>query len=188
MKLDLEARVLLKHLSEEDKVEVEERKKAQTAEEEPHSKAFQHDGQYVEEHFIGRTLVRITLCKEMWCTYMLSQYSDFNNKSYKINKLKDKRVKHFKFRINFWQRYPGTSDLVYSREIPTGQAVGVAFENATSEERTVIEAAMVIRCAVHDGCNESQQLPWPPEDKDLCTQTILLPHVNSISFRPLFQE
>ncbi|GFN85668.1 hypothetical protein PoB_001217400 [Plakobranchus ocellatus] len=114
----------------------------------------------------------------MYCTCIQSHYPDFYNKNYIIYKLKDKLVKHFKFGINLWQhKYPRTSDLVYSHEIPTGQTVGVAFENAISEERTVIEAAMVIRHADLDRCKESQQLPWPPADKDQRTETKQLPEL-----------
>ncbi|GFN77235.1 hypothetical protein PoB_000374100 [Plakobranchus ocellatus] len=90
---------------------------------------------------------------------MQDHYPEFYNKNCNVYKLKDKLVKHFKLRISFWHRYPGTNDLVYSDGISTGQAVGVAFENATSEERSVTEAAMVIRRAVLDGYNESQWLP-----------------------------
>ncbi|GFO45654.1 hypothetical protein PoB_007215900 [Plakobranchus ocellatus] len=107
---------------------------------------------------------------------MQSHHADFYNKNYKIYKLRDKLVKHFKFIINFWQRYPTTSDLVHSHEIPTEQAVVMAFENATLAERTV-KAAMVIRRAVLDGCNDSQQLPRPPADKDLRTEIIQLPQL-----------
>ena len=44
---------------------------------------------------------------------------------------------------------------MYSDKIPTGQAVGVAFENTTFEEILVIEAVMVIRQAVINECKES---------------------------------
>ena len=46
----------------------------------------------------------------------------------------------FYTRISFWQRYEGTSDLVYSNEVPMGHAVGAAFENATTDEKTVIDS------------------------------------------------
>ena len=166
------------HCSEEDKIKAEERKKAQTAEEEAHFKAFQHVCQYVEECVIEKAhVVRITLLREMYCTYMQNYHPEFYNKNYKMCKLKNKLINHFKSRINFWQRYSGTSDLVYSDEIPKGQAVGVAFENATSEERLVIEAAMSIRRAVIDGFKESPKLPWPPTDKDLRSETLQIPQL-----------
>ena len=86
-----------KHCSEEEKTEAEARKKAQAAEEEAHSKAFQHVIQYVEEHVIGKAhVVRITFLKERYCTYMQSHHPEFYNKNYKMYKLKDKLVKHFK--------------------------------------------------------------------------------------------
>ena len=64
----------------------------------------------------------------------------------------------------------------------------MAFENATSQEKTVIEAAMVIRRAILDGYNESEQLPWPPSDKDLRTDTIQLPQLLSTFLSFLYSK
>ena len=90
---------------------------------------------------------------------MQNHHPNHYNKNYKTDKLKSKLIAFFDTRISFWQRYEGTSDLVYSNEVPMGHAVGAAFENATTDEKTVIEAAMVIRRAVIDGHKESELGP-----------------------------
>ena len=45
--------------------------------------------------------------------------------------------------------------------------MSAAFENATTDEKTVIEAAMVIRRAVIDAHKESKRLPWASATTDL---------------------
>ena len=46
---------------------------------------------------------------------------------------------------------------------------------STTDEKTVIEAAMVIRRAVIDGHKESEGLPWPPTNKDLQNGSVNMP-------------
>ena len=106
---------------------------------------------------------------------MQNHHPNHYNKNYKTDKLKSKLIAFFDTRISFWQRYEGTSDLVYSNEVPMGHAVGAAFENATTDEKIVIEAAMVIRRAVIDGHKESEGLPWPPTNKDLQNGSVNMP-------------
>ena len=53
--------------------------------------------------------------------------------------------------------------------------MSAAFENATTDEKTVIEAAMVIRRAVIDAHKESKRLPWPPATTDLQNDSVNLP-------------
>ncbi|GFS21870.1 hypothetical protein ElyMa_003349200 [Elysia marginata] len=167
-----------KYGSKEERTEAESRKSVQSAEEEAHLKAFQHLCKYVEEHIIERAhVIRMTTLTETYCNYMRTHSPQFYNKNYKTYRLKSKLTNYFQSRIRFWQRYAGISYLVYSDEIPTGQAIGAAFENATSEERTVIEAATVIRRAVQDGLNESPRLPWPPGDNDLRSDNVNLPEL-----------
>lgn len=169
-----------KYSSNEERTEAESRKSVQSAEEEAHLLAFQYLCKYVEEHIIERAhVIRMTTLTETYCNYMRTHSPQFYNQNYKTYKLKSKLINHFQSRIRFWQRYAGISDLVYSDEIPTGQAIGAAFENATSNERTVIEAAVIIRRAVQDGLNESQKPPWPPGDNDLRSEKVKLPDLLS---------
>ena len=53
-----------------------------------------------------------------------------------------------------------------------GHAVGAAFENATTVEKTVIDAARVIGKAVIDGHKESGGLPWPPTNKNVQNDSV----------------
>ena len=64
---------------------------------------------------------------------------------------------------------------MYSDEVPKRHAVCAAFENATKDEKTVIEADMTIHRAVSDGHKESEGLPWPPTDKDLQNDSVNMP-------------
>ena len=169
-------RNLPKFSSEKDKMDYTERKRHQSEEEEGHSQAFEYLCQYIKEHIIEKAdVVKISYLKELYCTYMQNHHPNHYNKNYKTDKLKSKLIAFFDTRISFWQRYEGTSDLVYSNEVPMGHAVGAAFENATTDEKTVIEAAMVIRRAVIDGHKESEGLPWPPTNKDLQNGSVNMP-------------
>ena len=65
--------------------------------------------------------------------------------------------------------------MILCIQMKMGYAVGAAFENATKDEKTVIEAAMVIRRAVIDGHKEREGLPWPPTNKDLQNDSVNMP-------------
>ena len=62
-----------------------------------------------------------------------------------------------------------------SHEVPKGHAVGAAFKNARTDEKTVIGAAMVIRRDVIDGHKESEGLTWPLTNKDLQNDSVNMP-------------
>lgn len=82
------------------------------------------------------------------------------NPQHKIYKLKSKLIKHFGQRIKFWQ--PSfRSDLVYSQELPAGQAVGAAFESAASHDKKLEEAGMVLCRYITDSLRETEEFPWP---------------------------
>ena len=75
-------------------------------------------------------------------------------------------MKKFGSRIKFWQpNYK--SELVYSSEIPHGQAIETAFEVAASESKRVEEAALVLHRIITESHKESVKLPWPPSSNNL---------------------
>ena len=76
-------------------------------------------------------------------------------------KLKNKLIKHFKNRLQFWQpNYK--SDFVYANEKLKGKAIETAFEIAASEVRRSEETASILRRNILDGQTNLPILPWPP--------------------------
>lgn len=115
-----------------------------------HECAFKFICNYVDENIIiGLKVERLNMIREKYLMYMLENSPEFYNENYKTYKLKDKLIKHFGQRIQFWQP-SSRGELVYSYGIYTGQAVEVAFELASSEERTIEEAALIIRRHIFD--------------------------------------
>lgn len=156
-------------------MDFQERKRHQS-EEEGHRQTFEYICQYVKEHIIEKShVVRTSYLRELYCTYMQNHYPNHYNMNYKTDKLKSKLIVFFGTRIKFWQRYEGTRDHVYSDEVPKGHDVSETFENATTDEKTMIEAAVVICRAVIEGHKENDGLPWPPANKDLQNDSVSLP-------------
>ena len=125
-----------KSISEEDTINFEERKRHQSENEEQHKKTFEYICQYVKEHILEKShVVRMSYLRELYCTHMQNHYPDHYNKNYKTDNLKSKLIAFFGTKINFWQRYEGTCDLLYSDEVPKGHAISAAFQNATTDEK-----------------------------------------------------
>ena len=82
-------------------------------------------------------------------------------------------MKNFGSRIKFW--HPNyKSELIYSSEIPHGQAIETAFEVAASESKRVEEAALALRRISTESHKESVKLPWPPSSSN-CLNGIVHP-------------
>ena len=80
-------------------------------------------------------------------------------------------MKKFGSHIKFWQpNYK--SELVYSSEIPHGQAIETAFEVAASESKRVKKAALVLDRIITESHKESVKLPWPPSANNLLSGTV----------------
>ena len=84
------------------------------------------------------------MLKERYLQYLLEVDPDVHNENYKADKLKDKLKNFFGSKIQFW-RPSSKEELVYSDDITKGQAIGVVFELASSDEQRVVEAAMILR-------------------------------------------
>lgn len=127
-----------------------------------HSEAFEYITEYVQESIIdGANVERMTMLRERYLQFIYENSPQYHNVDYKTYKLKSKLINHFGNKIQFWQpNYK--SDLVFSSEIPKGQAVESAFEVAASEAKRIEEAALLIRRAIKNAQSESQQIPWPP--------------------------
>ncbi|MES9879419.1 MAG: hypothetical protein ABW185_00875 [Sedimenticola sp.] len=144
-----------------------------------HMAAVEHICAYIESSIIeGANVERMTMIKEKYLAFMLENHPQFYNQSYKTYKLKDKLIKVFGCRIKFWQpNYK--SELVYSAELPGGQAVEFAFELAASDSKRLEEAALILRRNILELHKDSGDLPWPPSTEFL---------LNEIEPPPLVRE
>ena len=100
---------------------------------EAHRPAFAHICEYVEKQIIqGSRVKRMTMLYERYLYFLQMHSPEYYNSAYKTDKLKEKLHKHFRDKIKFL-RLNYRSDLVYSKEVPTGQAIEAAFETASSD-------------------------------------------------------
>ena len=96
------------------------------------------------------------MLRERYLSFLQMHSPEYYNADYKIDKLKEK----------FW--HPNyRSDLVYSEEIPTGQAIEVAFETASSDERLVMDVAQLLRRLIVDSKPDTSDQIWPPTTQNL---------------------
>ena len=87
---------------------------------------------------------RMSMLREWYLAYILQNSPGCYYPDYKPDNLKSKLVKQFGSSIQFWQpNY--RSEFVYSSDIKTGKAIGVAFEAAASETKRLKEAAFTFR-------------------------------------------
>ena len=97
--------------------------------------AFSHVCGYIEDQIIGAFQVeRMTMLRERFCSYMQEKHPDYYNPNYKTQKLKRRIAIQFGTRRKSWTS-DCKSELVYSANLPKGQAVESAFVAAASEER-----------------------------------------------------
>lgn len=128
---------------------------------------------YVQKHIsVGCCVERITMLKVKYMSYLQSHFPDVYNPKYKTYKLKDKLVKAFGNNIHFWQpNYK--SELVFSKDVPKGAAVETAFvEHASSGERKLQEAVLILRREVLAAYANLLPLPWPPSSTYLLSKQI----------------
>ena len=100
-----------------------------------HDDAFEYIVRYVTEEIInGGIVLRMTMLKEKYLSYIQEHTPEFYNPNYTTFKLKSKLCSLFGEKLEFWQpNY--RSDLVFSKGLRTGEAVEMAFESATSESK-----------------------------------------------------
>ena len=101
------------------------------------------------------------MIRERYLQFLLQNHPEAYNENYKTYKLKDKLIKHFGDRLRFWQ--PTTKgELVYSAEIDEGQAIALAFELVSSDEKFLEEAALITKRHINTSKHLSSEMPWPP--------------------------
>lgn len=145
------------------------------AEQEAHQAAFEHLCKYIDDSIIKRSKVeRLSMLRETYLLFMQDQRPEYYNPKYKTYKLKSKLEKKYGQALQFWQpNY--RSELVYSSNVPQGQAIETAFEVAASESRRVEEAALVLRRIILDAGKAAPEMPWPPSHEYLLGENIQAP-------------
>ena len=114
------------------------------------------------------------MLKEKYLSYLQSRFPDVYNLEYKTYKLKDKLIKAFGDHIQFWQpNYK--SELVFSKDIPKGAAIETAFEQASTEEKRLEEAALILRREILAVYENMPPLPWPPSSTYLLSKQKEIP-------------
>jgi hypothetical protein len=138
--------------------------------------AFQHLCQYVTLNIVnGGSVERMTMLRERYLNSILEHSPKFYNPNHKTDKLKEKLQAHFKDNIQFWRPNNKSSDLVYSSNVNTGEAVEIAFEAVTSESKTLEEAALILRRHINCAHANAEESPWPPSAENLHTLSQSLP-------------
>ncbi|KAK3773241.1 hypothetical protein RRG08_012366 [Elysia crispata] len=156
--------------------------------EKAHADTFTHIKGYVQKYIIENSQVeRMTMLTEKYCLYMQSHHPEVYNPNYKTYKLKDKLLKAFGSKLQFWQpNY--RSELVFSAEVPKGCAVEAAFECASSDERRLEEAALVLRRLIFDSFKNAPEMPWPPSADYLLSDQIQVPAMLTKFLRSLLSK
>ena len=129
---------LLSHDNSKENQEDDERRSA-------HKEAFSILAEYIETEIIAKsTVVRISILKDKYQCYLKDTYPKFHNAEYPNQKLKDKIQRHFNGRILFFQpKYK--SEIVYSEEISTAQAVEIVYDSSSSELKILENSAQLLR-------------------------------------------
>ena len=123
----------------------QESNEAQVAMKAAHKAAFDTLTEHVKKSIIsGGNVERMSMLHERILAYILQNSPDCYYPDYRPDNLKSKLVKQFGSSIQFWQpNY--RSEFVYSSDIKTGEAIGVAFKAVTSETKRLEEAAFTFR-------------------------------------------
>ena len=127
-----------------------------------HNDAFEFICGYIQENILVEGKVeRLSMIRERYLSlsFLLQKHLRFHNEKYKTYKLKDKLCKHFGEKLSFWKPRK-KAELVYAADIE-GEAVEAAFELAASDERRLIETAMIIKQIINESRLESEPVPWP---------------------------
>ena len=127
-----------------------------------HNDCFEYICEYVSTSLIDNFNVeRMSMLREKYLNHMQTHYPKYHNTDYKTYKLKDKLISTFGQKLKFWPLNSG-SELVYSSELASGQAVGVAFETLASQKRKVQDTAILLRSLVRDAFKNKKDVAWPP--------------------------
>ena len=108
-----------------------------------HEDAFSHVCGYIEDRIISASQVeRMTMLREWFCSYMQEKHPDYYNPNYTTQNLKRRIANQLGTNRKFWTS-DFKSELVYSANLPTGQAVKSVFVTAASEERRTEDTSIL---------------------------------------------
>ena len=107
-------------------------------------KIYGYSISFIYRSNIKKNLSSRFLKKKKYLSYLQSHFPDVYNPEYKTYKLTDKLMKALGNHIQFRQ-HNYKSELVVSKDVPKGAAIEKAFEQASSEERRLEEAALILR-------------------------------------------
>ena len=122
------------------------------------------------------------MLRERLCSFMLEKHLDCYSPDYTTQKLKRRIANQCGTKIKFWT--PNfKSELVYSANLPTGQAVESAFVAAASEKRRIEKAAYYILCYITYGrmtmqaYREAEECLCPPLTSFLLSEKAKPPEI-----------
>ena len=131
------------------------------------------------------------MLRERLCSFMLEKHLDCYSPDYTTQKLKRRIANQCGTKIKVWT--PNfKSQLVYSANLPTGQAVESTFVAAATEERRTKEAAYYILRYITYGrmtiqtYREAEECPWPPPTSFLLSEKAKPPGI-FINFMKILQ-
>ena len=111
-----------------------------------HNDTFDRICQYVDTEVLeGKKVVRVAMLRDMYLQHMATNHADVYNPDYTSQKLKAKLTARFGQHLTFWLPQPTCkSELVFSSQLDTGEAVETAFDASTSETKILHEAAAIL--------------------------------------------
>ena len=107
-------------------------------------KIYEYSISFIYRSDIKKNLSSRFLKKKKDLSYLQSHFPVVHNPEYKTYKLTDKLMKALGNHIQFRQ-HNYKSELVVSKDVPKGAAIEKAFEQASSEEKRLEEAALILR-------------------------------------------
>ena len=124
---------------------------------------------YVQQSTIDEGNVeRITMLRDRYMTFLKDHVPQYCHEPIRTASLKQKLINHFGAKIKFWlPSRKCTSELVYTADLDTGDAVQTAYEATASEKRILADAAAILRRDIEARHNTAKATPWPPSATDL---------------------
>ena len=105
---------------------------------------YEYSISFIYRSYIRKKNLSSRFLKKKYVSYLQSHFPDVYNPEYKTYKLTDKLMKALGNHIQF--RQPNyKSELVFSKDVPKAAAIETAFEQASSEEKRLEEAAPILR-------------------------------------------
>ena len=114
---------------------------------------------------------RMAMLKDKFLNFIKDNSPQHYNADYKTCKLKDRVLRRFGDKLEFWRPQNNKSEIVFSSDIQTGEAVEVMFDSTSSQTRLLNEAATVLRQHILGKQAASNTMSWPPTTDELRSET-----------------